>query len=183
MTCNEHGVNHEHRKLKVSDAFLSLIYEHDAYLLSVVGFTAGVPAIGYLQQYLPISQIMMLYGPLRKLNNTDHPSKPRMNFSRQWKLLWRSNFVFFFPPIPCLDRNRALPRSSQLSKLPKTINHVRRLKFRGGATLRPLIPLKPYFPPSALRNNTGAGHLSPLIFNFINDSVPCAYRWHHRAYW
>lgn len=72
---------------------------------------------------------------------------------------------------------RALPQSSQLSELPEIINHVRRLKFRGGATLRPSIPVKPpffslfFFSLGSFTHKTEAGHLSPLIFSSINANM------------
>lgn len=79
-------------------------------------------------------------GPFSELNDTLHPSKPRMNFSKKKKASVEKVILYVsFAQSPVLIEIRALPRSSQLSKLPKIINHVRRLKFRGGATLRPSI--------------------------------------------
>lgn len=93
-----------------------------------------------------------------KLNDTQHPSKPRMNFSKRGRKKKEKKKAFVekvilyvsFVQSPLLIEIRALPQSSQLSKLPKIINHVRRLKFRGGATLRPSIAVKPFLESGAL---------------------------------
>lgn len=80
-----------------------------------------------------------------ELNEMQHPSKSTMNFSKRKKASVEKVILYVsFIQSPLLIEIRALPQSSQLSKLPKIINHVRRLKFRGGATLRPLIAVKPF---------------------------------------
>lgn len=58
-----------------------------------------------------------------------------MNFSKKKKKAFQEKVILYvsFVQSPLLIEIRALPQSSQLSKLPKIINHVRRLKFRGGA--------------------------------------------------
>lgn len=96
-------------------------------------------------------------GLFSKLNGTQHPSKPQMNFSKRKKsFCGESHFACIFRPIRVLIETRALPQSSQLSKLPKIINHVRRLKFRGGAKLRPSIAMKFFLEPEHFyaRNRT-----------------------------
>lgn len=106
----------------------------------------------------------------------EHPSKPRMNFSMRKKAFVKKVILYVsFVQSPLVIEIRALPQSSQLSKLPRIINHVRRLKFRGGATLRPSIAVKPFFPESigSFTHKPEAGHLFLSIFGSINDNIHC----------
>lgn len=105
----------------------------------------------------------------------------------------KSNFCIFFPPLPrpirCLDRNPCLYLCVvNYQSFPEIINHVRRLKFRGGATLRSSIASEvPLFwggvwallrtHAQEEKKKKKQGHPSPLISNSISANMASWLHW------
>lgn len=55
-----------------------------------------------------------------KLNGTQHPSKPQMNFSkRKKKLLWGKSFRMYLSSNPRLDRSPRLTSEQSIIKAPR----------------------------------------------------------------